>query len=116
MHGLLYEVVETVEHGTDVLRVRGVVERRVEIDADVRIAANELAEILVFFPRAHRVALHEPIGLVPLESRLDEREQQALREVEAMARFEVAPHALRKDDQAFDEPSEAVDHVVEREE
>ena len=36
-------------------------------------------------------------------------------EEESVARLEVAPHPLGTDDQTFDEPGEAVEHVVERE-
>src|SRR5262245_40167510 len=104
MHGLLYEVVEAVEDDVDVTRIRALVEHGVEVDANVAVVADELAEVEILVPRAHRVALHETVRIVALEPRLDEREQQPLREVEAVARVEVAAHALGVDDEAVDEP------------
>src|SRR5438067_13447787 len=104
MHRLLYELVETVEDDVDVARVGRFVEHGVEVDADVRVGADELAEVDVLLPRAHRVALDEPVRLVALETGLDECEQQSLREVEAVARVEIAPHAFGAHDEAFDDP------------
>ena len=98
------------------LRVRAFVEYLVEVDADFGIGAHQLAEVLVFFPGAHRVALHEPVRLIALESRLDECEEQPLREIEAVARVEIAAHSLRPHDQPFHEPREPVEHVVQGEE
>ena len=67
-------------------------------------------------PGAHRVALHEPVGVVARQPRLDEREQQPLAEVEPVARREVLAHPLLANDEPFDEPGEAVEHVVDGEE
>ena len=67
-------------------------------------------------PRLHCQPLHDAVGLLPLEARLDERQQQPLAEVEAVARVEVLAHALGAHDEAVDEPCEAVEHVVEGEE
>ncbi len=49
-------------------------------------------------------------------ARLDEREQHALAEEEPVARVEIRAHSVRVDDEPFDEPREAVEHVVEGEE
>src|SRR5256885_8012591 len=113
MNGLLpvRDGVQTIEDGVDVARVLAEVEDRVErsrVEAprDLRIAANELGEIELLFPGAHRMALHEPVGLVARQARLDEREQEPLAEVEAAARLEVAQHPLRTDDEPFDQPGE----------
>ena len=79
-------------------------------------ARDELAEVLLLLLRPQRVPLDEPVGVVAGEPGLDEREQQPLAEEEPVARLEVAPHPLGPDDEPFDEPGEAVEHVVEREE
>src|SRR3954469_22316565 len=107
MHGLLYEVVEAVEDDVDVARVRALVEHGVEVDTDVRVSADELPKIELLVPRAHCVPLHEAVGVVALEPGLDQREQQTLREVETVARVEVAPHALGANHQPVDKPREA---------
>ena len=60
--------------------------------------------------------LHDAIGVVARQSRVDEREQQPLAEVETAAFLEVPTHLLGTDDEALDEPGEALEHVVEREE
>ena len=74
---------------------------RVEVDApgDLGVVTDELAEVEPLVPRAHRMPLHEPVGLVTDEPRLDEREQQALAEDETVARLEVLAHALDADDE-----------------
>ena len=50
----------------------------VEVDAagDLGVAADELAEVLLLLPGAHRVSLDEPVRVVAREPALDEREQQ----------------------------------------
>ena len=85
-------------------------------DAISSSARHELAEVELLVPGAHRVALDEAVGVVAREARLDEREQHALAEEEVVARLEVAAHPLGAHDEAVDEPREAVEHVVEREE
>src|ERR1051326_8167202 len=55
MHGLLCELAETIEDDADVLRVRRVVEDGVEVDAYLRVGADEIAEFEVFLPGAHRI-------------------------------------------------------------
>src|SRR5204863_2622912 len=89
-----------------------------EIDAvgERAIAPHELAEVLLFVPRLQRVALDQPVGLVACEPGVDEPEQQPLAVEEAVARLEVASHALFPHDQALDQPAETIEHVVEREE
>src|SRR4051794_33542753 len=99
MQRLLYKVVESVKDNVDMLRVRAFVEDGVEVDANLRVRAHERAEVLLFLPCVHRVALHEAVRLVALEPGLDEREQQTLRVVEPVARVEVAAHALGPDDE-----------------
>src|SRR3954451_22669916 len=110
MHGLLYEVVETIEDHVDVTRVRALVEDGIEIGAtgNFDIATRERSKILLLFPRAHRVALHQAVRLVALEPGLDEGEQQPLGEVESVARLEVPPHPLGTHDHTVDEPREPV--------
>src|SRR5438034_6397102 len=115
---LLDESVQTVEDGVDVPDGRLEVEDRLEIDPsdDLRIAADELRKIGVLLPRTHRVALYEPVGVVAGEARIDERQQEAMAEDEAVTRFEIPPHPLGVDDEAFDDPRKAVEHVIECEE
>src|SRR4030095_14873146 len=115
MHWLLHEVVETVEDDVDMLGVGALIEYGVEVDANLGICANECRKVLVFLPGARRVALDESVRLVTLEPRFDEREQKPLGEVDAVARIDIAAHALGMHDEPFDEPGEAVEHVVERE-
>ena len=79
-------------------------------------ARTSAREVQLLVPGTHRVALDEAIRLVAREPRLDEREEDALAEVEAVARLEVRSHPLRPHDEPFDEPGEAVEHVVDREE
>src|ERR1051326_830267 len=99
MDGLLYEVVEAVEHDVDVLREGGLVEDQGEVDVNLGIGSDELAEVTLFFPRSHGVALDDAVRLVTLEPGVDEREQQAVAEEQIVARFEIATHALRIDDE-----------------
>ena len=61
------------------------------------------------------MALDEAVGLVAREPG-DERGQDALAEDEPVGRVEVGAHPVRVHDEAPDEPGEAVEHVVEREE
>src|ERR671936_2458682 len=95
--------------------VRAEVEDRREIEprADLLVGLNELAEIELFVPGAHRVALHQAVRVVAREPGLDEGEQHTLAEEEVLARLEVAAHPLLAYDETFDEPDEAVEHVVE---
>ena len=98
--------------------VRTQVEGRVEVDArgDLVVGAAELAEVELLLPRAHRGALHEAVRVVAPEAGFDERVEDALAEEEVVARLEVAAHPLGPHDEAVDEPGEALEHVVEREE
>src|SRR3954452_21173836 len=98
-------------------RVRVEIEDRVEVDApgDLVVGADELAEVELLVPRAHRIALDETVRVVAREARLDEREQHALAEEEVVRRLEVSAHALLAYDEPVDQPGEAVEHVVEGE-
>ena len=78
---------QALEDDVDVAGVRAEVEDRVEVDrraaAISASARDELAEVALLVPGAHRVPLHEPVGLVAREPALDEREQQPLAEERA---------------------------------
>src|SRR5947209_3246978 len=93
---LPYEGAEPLEDGVDVTGVGGEIEDGVEVDAsrELAIGSDELAKILFLVPGAKRVPLNEAVGLIALEPRLDEREQEPLAEEETMARLEIAPHPL----------------------
>ena len=93
------------------------VEDRGEVDSrGDPVGCCQLAKVASAVPCLHRQALHEAVSLVSLQARLHERQEQALAEVEAVARVEVLAHTLGVDDEAFHEPCEAVEHVVEGEE
>ena len=102
----------------DVNGVRTEVEDLVEVDAsrDLGVGTHELAEVELLLPRAHGMPLHEPVGDVPREPALHQREQQSLAEEQPVTRVDVRPHALGAHDQPLDEPCETVERVVEREE
>src|SRR3954452_11726460 len=112
---LLGELVQTVEDGVGVACVGAEVEGGLEVDAagDPLVGGHELLEVEPLVPRTEGMFLDEPVRLVARQPGLDEREQDALREVEAVARLEVRAHALGQDDEPVDEPGEPVEHVVE---
>ena len=112
------ERAQALEHDVDVTRVGAEVEDGIEVDAprDLGVGADELREVEPLVPGAHRVTLHEPVRVVAREPGLDEREQQALAEVEAVARVEVLAHPLGADDEPLQQPGEPVEHVVDGEE
>src|SRR4051812_47313537 len=93
------EGVQSLEDRVDVAHGRGEVENATEVDSpgDLRVGAHELGEIAFGLPRFHRMALDEPIGIVARHAAVDEREQQAVAEDEAMTRVEVPPHAVCMD-------------------
>src|SRR5262249_31502987 len=94
------------------------VENGVEIGAtgDLRVSSDELTEVPLLLPGPHRVTLDDPVRLVPSEAGINEGEQQPVAEEEMVAGLEVTQHAFRVDDQPLDDPDEAVEHVVERQE
>ena len=109
---------ESVEDHVDVACVRAEVERGGEVDpvGDARVRFDQPTEVEAFVPGAQGVPLHQAIRLVAGQPGLDQREQDALREEEAVAPLQVCEHPLGEDDEAFDQPGEPVEHVVEREE
>ena len=91
---------EALEDGVDVADGRLEVEHgrergRVQARCDLGVGRDERAEVALLVPRLHRVPLHEPVRLAAREPRLDEREQQPVREHEPVRRVEVAQHPLR---------------------
>src|SRR5580765_90723 len=96
MDGLLSERAQALECGVDVTDGGCEVEDGVEVDAasDRGLGLDERAEVTLLVPRLHRGGLDEPVRLVAGEAGLDEGEQQAVAEDEAVARVEVAPHAV----------------------
>jgi hypothetical protein len=74
---LLDEGVQTVEDGVDVTDGRLQVEDGLEIHAarDLGIGANELAEVRLFFPGAHRVPLDQPVRVIAGKPGVNEREK-----------------------------------------
>src|SRR4051812_17640873 len=118
---LLGEAMDAVEHAVEMSDGGGEIEDlvealRAETVGDRGVGARELHEVALFVPRAHRRGLHERVGVCALEPRLDERQQQAVREEQVVRRVEVAAHPLGIDDEPLDDPGEPVEHVVEREE
>src|SRR5215212_4141796 len=63
---LWLEIAEPLEDGVHMTDGRIQVEDRVQVDAagDRAVGADELLEVLFFLPGAHRVGLHEAVGLV----------------------------------------------------
>src|SRR5213076_1915087 len=61
------EGVYTVEHGVDMTHRRVEIEHGLEVDAvgELAVVPNELGEVGLLFPGAHRVRLHRPVGLIP---------------------------------------------------
>ena len=82
---------------------------------DLTVVPYELAEVEPLVPGTHRMALHEPIRVVAYQARLDECQQKALTEHEAVALVDVVPHALGPNHETLDEPDEAVEHVIDGE-
>jgi hypothetical protein len=68
MNGLLLDGdrLQAVEHGVDVACVRAQIEDGLEVEPrrDLVFVAYELAEVELFVPGAHRVALHELVRIV----------------------------------------------------
>src|SRR4051794_27207303 len=120
MHGLLMcgQGVESFEDGVEMSRVRAEVEGLAQVDpaGDPLVGLDERREVQLLVPGPEGVLLDEPVRLVPRQAGLDEREQDALAEEEAVTRVEVRTHPAGEDDEALDEPRKAVEHVVEREE
>src|SRR5439155_4478081 len=114
---LLDEGVQAVEDGVDVPDGRVQVEDGLEIHApgDLGVAADQSGEIRLLFPGTHRMALDKPVRIVAREARIDERQQKPMAEDESVTRLEVPAHSFGIDDEAVDDPGEAVEHVVERE-
>ena len=65
-------------------------------------------------PRGHGVALHDLVGPLAADARLDHAQQRPAGEDEPVRGLEVAQHPLGVDGQALDQPAGAVEHVVER--
>ena len=85
-------------------------------NSDFVIGPDELAEVTLLVLGAQGLPLDEPVGGVPLEPGLDEPEQHALAEEQPVSGLEVPKHPLGSDLEALDQPGEAVEHVVERQE
>src|SRR5438552_14721869 len=111
MHRLLLQAVQPLEDDVDMAREGTEVEGGLEVDAprDLAVGPDELGKVEALVPAPHRVCLHEAVRLVAREAGLDEREQDALAEEEAVARLEVRAHPLGMDGEPLDEPGEAVE-------
>src|SRR6266540_4909922 len=123
MNGFLlpHERAQALEDGVDMSHGGIEVEDRdervlVELPGDLRVLAHKDPEVALLFPRAHCISLHESIGLVAWQTRVDEREQQTVAEEEEVARLEVPSHPFGIHDESVDDPDEAVEHVVEGQE
>src|SRR4051794_28357946 len=115
MDGLLSrrERGQALEHGVDVAGGGGGGGEGIEGGAggDLRVGLGGRAESALLVPGAHRARLHEPVSVVAREAGVDEREEQPLAEEETVTVVEVPAHSLGPDDQALDQPGEAVEHV-----
>ena len=70
------------------------------VERHLGIVLEQLTEIGACLPRRHRVALHDPIGVVAGQPGGHEREQHRLAEHQAVARPQVLAHPLGVDLQA----------------
>src|SRR5262245_39903053 len=108
MDGLLSSSERTKALEGDVAVAGGGIESEdgVELGAvgDGGLGLDETAEVALLLPGLHRCALHEAVRLLAREAGLDEGEEQAVAEDQAVAGVEVAAHALRIDDEALDDP------------
>src|SRR5437764_15124784 len=90
------ERAKALEDGVDVADGGVEVEDDVEVDAtrDPRVVGDELTEVALLLPRAHRVLLDKPVRVVAREAAVDERQQEPMAEVETVARVEVSAHPV----------------------
>src|SRR3954462_2422402 len=85
----------------------------VEARLHLRLGGERVLEVAPLVPDAHRVALHDDVGGLPLHAALDELEEHRLGEDEAARRVQVLQDALGVDAQALDQAGKAVEHEVE---
>src|SRR3990172_1484399 len=105
---------ERVDVPEGLSQVEDLAERlRAEPARNLPVCLHERAKVELLLPRAEGVPLHEAIGLVAGEARADEREEEALAEDETVRGLKVSAHPIRIDDEAFRQPGEAIEHVIE---
>src|SRR5918995_1286260 len=95
---------QPVEQDVDVAERVRKVERFLErggTEVDVRIGLDARAKVLALVPGPRGVSLYEPVGLVPVVARGDERAEHSLAEHEPAGRVEVGAHVRGVDDDPF---------------
>ena len=72
-------------------------------DGDLGLVHDELAEVQVFLPGFHGVALHQPVRVFAQHAGLDQVEQKLSAEDQAAGGLQVLQHALGIDQHGVDE-------------
>lgn len=118
---LLQAVEDRVDAGEEVPRIKDLVEFFLA-DGAARIGLETLLKgeardtILHLVPGGHGIFLHDSVGVLAGDARVDEGKQHLRGEDEAAGLVEVGHHAGRIQLQAVDNANEALEHVVERDE
>jgi hypothetical protein len=87
--GSLGQPAETLEDDIDVTKRVGEVERAgeragIQAGGDLRVGGDKLAKVTLFVPGRQCIPLDESVGLTSREPGLDERQEDALAENEAV--------------------------------
>ena len=97
---------------SDALQVEGLVEGDL-VERHVGILLEQLTEIGARLPGRHRVALHDPVGVVTRPPGGHERQQHRLAEHQTVARPQVLAHPFGVDLQTREQSIQSADHVVD---
>lgn len=115
---LLQAIEDRVDTGEEIPRIENLVELLLA-DGTARVGLETLLKggtgdaILHLVPGSHGVFLHDSIGILAGDARIDEGQQDLGGEDEAASLVEVGHHASRIQLQAVDNTDEALEHVVE---
>ena len=78
------------------------------------VGREQSAQRHLVVPGGEGVSLHELVCALAADPGLDQPQERAAREHQAVGRLEVSQHPLGIDGEPLDEPAGAVEHVVER--
>lgn len=116
---LLQAVEDRIDAGKEVPRIKDLVELLLA-DGAARIGLETLLKggagdtILHLVPGGHGVFLHDSVGVLAGNARVDEGKQHLRGEDEAAGLVEIGHHAVRVQLQAVDNADEALEHMVKR--
>lgn len=116
---LLQAVEDRVDAGKEVPRIKDLIELLLA-DGAARIGLETLLKggagdtILHLVPGGHGVFLHDSVGVLAGNARVDEGKQHLRGEDEAAGLVEIGHHAGRVQLQAVDNANEALEHMVKR--